>query len=102
MESIFFQDILEIETHIILSSISLGGYNMSIGGLTNSYIKSALDLMILNGEIQKMIIVIPEGRNYKTKWGHFFVIQVNLNLGDWFMDYFFDLVNYIDDHLQTK
>ncbi len=80
----------------------LGGYNMSIAGLANSYVKSALDLMILSGEIQKMIIVIPEGMNYKNQRGHFFVNQIDLERGDRFMDYFFDLVTYIDDHLQTK
>jgi hypothetical protein len=80
----------------------LGGYNMSIAGLTNSYVKSALDLMILSGEIQKMIIVIPDGMNYKNQRGHFFVNQSDLERGDRFMDYFFDLVTYIDDHLQTK
>jgi hypothetical protein len=80
----------------------LGGYNMSIAGLANSYVKSALDLMILSGEIQKMIIVIPDGMNYKNQRGHFFVNQIDLERGDRFMDYFFDLVTYIDDHLQTK
>jgi hypothetical protein len=80
----------------------LGGYNMSIAGLANSYVKSALDLMILSGEIQKMIIVIPDGMNYKNHRGHFFVNQIDLERGDRFMDYFFDLVTYIDDHLQTK
>lgn len=80
----------------------LGGYNMSIKGLANAYIKSALDLMILSKEIQKMIIVIPEGMNYKNKRGHFFVNQIDLERGDRFMDYFFDLVTYIDDHLRTK
>jgi len=80
----------------------LGGYNMSIAGLANSYVKSALDLMILSGEIQKMIIVIPEGMNYKNQRGHFFVNQIDPERGDRFMDSFFDLVTYIDDHLQTK
>jgi enterochelin esterase-like enzyme len=80
----------------------LEGYNMSIAGLANSYVKSALDLMILSGEIQKMIIVIPDGMNYKNHRGHFFVNQIDLERGDRFMDYFFDLVTYIDDHLQTK
>ena len=80
----------------------LGGYNMSIAGLANSYLKSALDLMILSGELQKMIIVIPEGMNYKNHRGHFFVNQIDLERGDRFMDFFFDLVTYIDDHLQTK
>jgi hypothetical protein len=80
----------------------LGGYNMSIAGLANSYVKSALDLMILSGEIQKMIIVIPEGTNYKNKRGHFFVNQIDPERGDRFMDYFFDLVTFIDDRLQTK
>jgi hypothetical protein len=80
----------------------LGGYNMSIAGLTNSYVKSALDLMILSGEIQKMIIVIPDGANYKNKRGHFFVNQIDSERGDRFMDYFFDLVTFIDTLYRTK
>jgi enterochelin esterase-like enzyme len=80
----------------------MGGYNMSVAGLANSYVKSALDLMILSGEIQKMIIVIPDGTNYKNKRGHFFVNQIDLERGDRFMDYFFELVNFIDSRLQTK
>lgn len=80
----------------------LGGYNMSIEGIANSYIKSALDLMILGKEIQKMIVIIPDGRNYKTKRGHFFVNQIDQEHGDRFMDAFFDLVHYIDEHFRTK
>jgi hypothetical protein len=49
-----------------------------------------------------MIIVIPEGTNYKNKRGHFFVNQIDPERGDRFMDYFFDLVTFIDDRLQTK
>ena len=80
----------------------LGGYNMSISGMTNSWIKSALDSLILSREIQKMIIVIPDGMNYKNQRGHFFVNQIDHERGDNFMDYFFDLVTYIDSRFQTK
>ena len=80
----------------------LGGYNMSITGMTNSWIRSALDSLILRHEIQKMIIVIPDGMNYKIRRGHFFVNQIDQERGDRFMDYFFDLVNYIDRRFKTK
>ena len=80
----------------------LGGYNMSISGMANSRMRSALDTLILSGEIQKMIIVIPDGMNYKSKRGHFFVNQIDRERGDNFMDYFFDLIHYIDDHYKSK
>jgi enterochelin esterase-like enzyme len=75
---------------------------MSISSMTNSWIRSALDSLILSHEIQKMIIVIPDGMNYKNRRGHFFVNQVDPERGDNFMDYFFDLVNYIDTRFKTK
>lgn len=75
---------------------------MSITGMTNSWIRSALDSLILRHEIQKMIIVIPDGMNYKIRRGHFFVNQIDQERGDRFMDYFFDLVNYIDRRFKTK
>ena len=80
----------------------LGGYNMSIAGMTNAWMRSALDSLILTDEIQKMIIVVPDGMNYKNRRGHFFVNQTDLERGDNFMDYFFDLVDYIDGHFKTK
>jgi hypothetical protein len=80
----------------------LGGYNMSISGMANSSMKAAIDALILSGEIQKMIIVIPEGMNYKNRRGHFFVNQVDGDRGDHFMDSFFDLVTFIDAHFKTK
>ena len=80
----------------------LVGYNMSIAGMANSWIRSALDSLILSHEIQKMIIVIPDGMNYKNRRGHFFVDQIDHERGDNFMDYFFDLVNYIDTRFKTK
>ncbi len=80
----------------------LGGYNMSITGMTNSWIKRALDSLILTGEMQKMIIVIPDGMNYKNHRGHFFVNQIDKERGDNFMDYFFDLVTFIDSRFKTK
>jgi hypothetical protein len=80
----------------------LGGYNMSIGGMANSWMRAALDGLILTGEMQKMIIVVPDGMNYKNRRGHFFVNQIDLERGDRYMDYFFDLVNFIDSRLKTK
>jgi hypothetical protein len=80
----------------------LGGYNMSISGMANQWIQAALDLLILTKDIQKMIIVIPDGMNYKNGRGHFFVNQIDQERGDHYMDYLFDLIQYIDDHLQTK
>jgi len=80
----------------------LGGYNMSVSGLANSWMRSALDALIWRGEMQKMIIVIPDGMNYKNGRGHFFVNQIDRERGDHFMDYFFDLMTHIDGHFQTK
>jgi hypothetical protein len=80
----------------------LGGYNMSISGLANTWVRAALDMFILTEEIQKMIIVIPDGMNSKNRRGHFFVNQIDKERGDNYMDYVFDLIQYIDDHLQTK
>ena len=80
----------------------LGGYNMSIEGLANGWVQAALDGLILTREIQKMIIVIVDGENYKNGRGHFFVNQIDQERGDDFMDYFFDLVTYIDDRVRTK
>lgn len=80
----------------------LGGYNMSIKGMANSWMRKALDGLILSGEMQKMIIVIPDGMNDKNGRGHFFVNQIDLQRGDRFMDYFFDLVSLIDAKYKTK
>jgi hypothetical protein len=80
----------------------LGGYNMSVSSMANSWMRSALDTLIWGGEMQKMIIVIPDGMNYKNGRGHFFVNQIDAERGDHFMDYFFDLMNHIDGHFQTK
>jgi hypothetical protein len=52
--------------------------------------------------MQKMIIVIPDGLNYKNGRGHFFVNQIDQERGDKFKDYFFDLVKYIDTYYKTK
>ena len=78
------------------------GYNMSVEGMTNSWVKAALDAYILTGEMQKMIIVIPDGLNYKNQSGHFFVNQIDQQRGDKFKDYFFDLVTFIDTTYKTK
>ena len=78
------------------------GYNMSVEGMANSWIQAILDGLILTGEMQKMIIVIPDGLNYKTQNGHFFVNQIDQERGDKFKDYFFDLVNFIDKYYKTK
>ncbi len=80
----------------------LGGYNMSIPGLANTYVRAALDTLILTQEIQKMIIVIPDGMNSKNGRGHFFVNQIDKERGDNYMDYVSDLIQHIDNHLQTK
>ena len=80
----------------------LGGYNMSLSGLANKYIRAALDGFILTEEIQKMIIVIPDGMNAKTGRGHFFVNQIDKERGDNYMNYVFDLIHYIDDRFQTR
>jgi len=78
------------------------GYNMSVEGMANSWIKKALDGLILAGEMQKMIVVIPDGLNDKSKRGHFFVNQIDRERGDRFKDYFFDLVDLIDNLYKTK
>jgi hypothetical protein len=78
------------------------GYNMSVDGMTNAWMKSVLDSLILTGEMQKMIIVIPDGLNYKNGRGHFFVNQIDAERGDNFKDYFFDLVTFIDTYYKTK
>jgi S-formylglutathione hydrolase FrmB len=78
------------------------GYNMSVEGMANSGVKAALDAFILTGEMQKMIIVIPDGLNYKNQSGHFFVNQIDQERGDKFKDYFFDLVTFIDTYYKTK
>jgi enterochelin esterase-like enzyme len=75
---------------------------MDISGLANKYARAALDAFILTQEIQKMIIVIPDGMNAKTGRGHFFVNQIDEERGDNYMDYVFDLIQYIDDRFQTK
>ena len=80
----------------------LGGYNMSVSGMADSWVRSALDGLILRDEMQKMIIVIPEGMNYRNGRGHFFVNQIDDERGDHFMDYFFDLMNQVDGHFKTK
>jgi len=78
------------------------GYNMSVDGMANSGVKAALDAFILTGEMQKMIIVIPDGLNYKSGSGHFFVNQIDQERGDKFKDYFFDLVTFIDTFYKTR
>ena len=78
------------------------GYNMSVEGMANVWVKTALDTLISTGEMQKMIIVIPDGLNYKNQSGHFFVNQIDQERGDKFKDYFFDLVTYIDTFYKTK
>ncbi len=78
------------------------GYNMSVDGMANSWMKAVLDGLILTGEMQKMIIVIPDGFNYKNGRGHFFVNQIDQERGDKFKDYFFDLVTFIDTYYKTK
>jgi hypothetical protein len=64
--------------------------------------KTVLDGLILTGEMQKMIIVIADGLNYKNGRGHFFVNQIDQERGDNFKDYFFDLVTIIDTRFKTK
>jgi S-formylglutathione hydrolase FrmB len=78
------------------------GYNMSVEGMTNAWIKTVLDGLILTHEMQKMIIVIPDGLNYKNGRGHFFVNQIDQERGDNFKDYFFDLVTFVDTYYKTK
>ena len=78
------------------------GYNMSVDGMTNSWMKSVLDGLILTDEMQKVIIVIPDGLNYKNQREQFFVNQIDRERGDKFKDYFFDLVTFIDTYYKTK
>jgi hypothetical protein len=80
----------------------LGGHNMSISSFANTYFRAALDTFILTQEIQKMIIIIPDGMNYKNRSGHFFVNQIDKERGDNYMDYVSDLIQYIDGRYQTK
>ncbi len=80
----------------------LGGYNMSITSLVNPWIQAALDGLILTQQMQKMIIVVPDGMNYKNGRGSFFVNQIDTERGGNYMDYLLDLKEYIDDHFQTK
>ena len=80
----------------------LGGYNMSISNLAGPGIKAALDALILSGEMQKLVIVMPDGINFKKGRGHFFVNQIDQVRGDNFMDSFFDLVTHIDANFRTK
>ena len=75
---------------------------MSLEGMTDKWMRAALDTLIVSEEMQKMIIVIPEGMNYKNGRGHFFVNQIDLKRGDRFMDSFFYLVNFIDKGYRTK
>jgi hypothetical protein len=80
----------------------LGGYNMSITGLINSWVQAAWDTLILAKQMQKMIIVVPDGMNFKNGRGSFFVNQVDTERGGNYMDYLLDLTRYIDDHFRTK
>ena len=75
---------------------------MSLKGLANLSIKAALDTLILTREMQKMIIVFPDGMNDNNGRGHFFANQLDSERGDDYMGYLFDLVTWIDDHFQTK
>ena len=59
-----------------------------------------LENLLAEGSV--MVIVIPDGMNYKNGRGHFFVNQIDQERGDNYMDYLFNLIQYIDDHLQTK
>ncbi len=80
----------------------LGGYNMSVSGLINSWVQAALDALILTKQMQKMIIVVPDGMNFENGRGSFFVNQIDQDRGGNYMDYLLDLVQYIDLHFQTK
>jgi hypothetical protein len=80
----------------------LGGYNTSLSNLAGPGIRAALDALILSGEIQKMIIVMPENLNFKNGRGHFFVNQIDPVRGDRFLESFFDLVTHIDANFRTK
>jgi len=80
----------------------LGGYNMSIKSMANSRMKAALDVLVSSQEMQKMIIVIPDGTNYKNRRGNFFVNQVDQERGARFMDSFFDLTTHVESRFRTK
>jgi enterochelin esterase-like enzyme len=80
----------------------LGGYNMSISSLINSYVRAAWDTLTLTKQMQKMIIVVPDGMNYKNGRGSFFVNQIDQERGANYMDYLLDLMQFIDGHLRTK
>jgi hypothetical protein len=80
----------------------LGGYNMPVSSLANSWIQAALDAFILTKQMQKMIVVIPDGMNFKNGRGSFFVNQIDKERGGNYMDYLLDLTEYIDIHFQTK
>ena len=80
----------------------LGGYNMSISGLINSWVQAAFDALILTKEMQKMIVVVPDGMNFKNGRGSFFVNQIDQERGANYMDYLLDLTQYIDLHFRTK
>ncbi len=80
----------------------LGGYNMSIKSMANSRMKAALDVLVSSQEMQKMIIVIPDGTNYKNGRGNFFVNQVDQERGARFMDSFFDLTTHVESRFRTK
>ena len=80
----------------------LGGYNMSISGLINSWVQAAFDALILTKQMQKMIVVVPDGMNFKNGRGSFFVNQIDQERGGNYMDYLLDLTQYIDVHFQTK
>jgi enterochelin esterase-like enzyme len=75
---------------------------MSLPSLTNSRIEAALDVLVARQEIQKMIIVIPEGTDCKNVRGSFFVNQADVERGDRFTDCFLDLVSHVDDRFRTK
>ncbi len=49
-----------------------------------------------------MILVVPDGMNAKNGRGYFFVNQIDKDLGDNYMDYVLDLIEYIDDRFRTK
>ena len=80
----------------------MGGYNMSVEGLANEWVQLALDYLIYTEEMQKMIIVVVDGENYKNGRGHFFVNQIDKERGDNFMDYFFDVMDYVDERAKTR
>jgi hypothetical protein len=52
--------------------------------------------------MQKMIVVVPDGMNFKNGRGSFFVNQIDQERGGNYMDYLLDLTQYIDVHFRTK